>query len=311
MRRSVMAWGIIVASLVAAFITTITVLNSTTYSAHAMVGHYLQALQEGRTDDAARLAGVDPDEVIPVAMAADSAVTSVDIEPGIAHDGVVTVRAEVMVGSQPVAFVTTLRPAGTVAGVFTGWAFVDAPRAVVDITADGLAFARVNGTVTDITVPVLVLAPGAVVVESPSPWFDVPRSGSVFSPQSSGTLSVSAQPTTTFRDAVTDALSGYLDACATQSVMFPRSCPFGAETSYPISTNPAWTIRTYPEPTLDYSDGQWRATGSGVAGLTVTIVDIQTGRKIPVTESVPFTLTATIVNPDSAEPRIVVDYPAE
>ena len=311
MRRSMWAWGIIVVSLLAAFITTITVLNSTAYSAHAAVTRYLQALEEGRTEDAARMAGVDSDEVVPISLEAEAAVTDIRVDSGIAHDGVVTVRAQVSVGSQPTSVVVTLRPAGTIAGVFTQWAFSDPPISTVMVEAAGLGFARANGALVDISVPLAVLAPGGIVLESPSPWFDVPRSHTVLAPLDAAAVTLPATPTSDFHEAVTAAVATYLDSCATQAVMFPRSCPFGADTSYPISTNPAWSIRTYPEYTIALTDGVWRATGVGSARLVVTVVDIETGRKIPVTETIPFAVAAVIEAPDSSEPRIVVEYPAD
>ncbi len=311
MRRSLYAWGIVVSTLLAIAVATVWVLNSATYSAHATVERYLTALAEGRTGDAARIAGVDIDSVTPLPNDPDIRVTEPIVTGGVAHDGVVTVEARATVAGHTVDLTAVMVPAPALGGIFTQWAFAEAPTGTVSIDSRPIDAVLVNGVIAKTTTPLLVLAPGVVSVESASSWFDTTAQSVVVSAGSSSSVSVSMRPSSVFRTTVTDAIVTYLDDCATQSVMFPVQCPFGAQTDNSIHDGPRWTIVDYPALRFsrtagDIADGAWTVRGTGVVELEATLVDNATGALFPVGTRQQLSVVARVTGLNTDSPRVTV-----
>jgi hypothetical protein len=311
MRRSLFAWGIVVTALLCIAAATVWVLNASTYSAHATVERYLTALAEGRTGDAARIAGVDPDSVAPLPSDPDLRITGPFVASGIARDGVVAVEARATVAGQAVELSAVLVPAPALGGIFTQWAFAETPTGTVSIDARPVDAVLVNGAITSTTAPLLVLAPGVVSVDSASSWFDVATQSTVVSAGSSLTVSVPLRPSAVFRDTVTDSIITYLDDCATQTVMFPVQCPFGAATDNSIHDGPRWTIVDYPALRFsrtagDIADGAWSVRGIGVVELEATLVDNATGTLFPAGTRQQFSIVARVTGLNTTSPRVTV-----
>ena len=315
MRRSFIAWGIVVATLLAIAASTVLVLNVSTYSAHATVQRYVTALSEGRTEDAARIAGVDPASVAPVAVESDHRITNIVVMDGVSADGVVTVEVRATVLGQTVTFTPVLVPAPALGGIFTQWTFAEPPVASATVDASPVNSALINGAVTDTTSAVSVLVPGVMSVTSASSWFTAADQVAVVSATSAPHIALNLRPSDVFRDTVGQHVTDYLDDCAAQHVMFPVQCPFGASTDNPIHDGPRWIIVEYPQlqfsrTASDRAAGSWTVRGTGVVDLEATLVDIATGTLFPVDTRQRFAITAAVTGLDTDSPQITVRNPA-
>ncbi|MFM6981169.1 MAG: hypothetical protein ACKOWP_00120 [Microbacteriaceae bacterium] len=315
MRRSLFAWGIVVCALLAIAAATVWVLNASTYSAHATVERYLTALAEGRTSDAARLAGVDPESVAPVPTDPGLRITGPFVAGGVAHDGVVTVEARATLRGADVLFRADMIPAPALGGIFTQWEFAEHPTGSAHIDATPVKRVLLNGSLVDTSNPVAVLAPGIVSVASASSWFDAPEQVVVVEAGSTPQIAVALRPSAIFRSIVDDSLADYLDDCAAQHVMFPIQCPFGASTDNTIHDGPRWVIHEYPEAQYsrtaqDLADGAWTVRGTGIVDLEATLVDNASGTLFPVDSRQQFTIVARITGLDTDNPRVTVINPS-
>lgn len=315
MRRSFIAWGIVVATLLAIAGATVLVLNVSTYSAHATVQRYLLALSEGRTVDAARTAGVNPESVIPVAAESDHRITNIVVLDGVAAGGAVTVEARATVLGETVTFTPVLVPAPALGGIFTQWTFAEAPVASATVDASPVNSAVINGAVADTAGTVSVLVPGVMSVTSASSWFTATEQVTGVSAHATPHIALDLRPSDVFRDTVNQHITEYVDDCARQHVMFPVQCPFGATTDNPIHDGPRWIIVEYPQlqfsrTASDRSAGSWTVRGTGVVDLEATLVDIATGTLFPVDTRQRFAITAAVTGLDTDSPQITVRNPA-
>ena len=102
---------------------------------------------------------------------------------------------------------------------------------------------------------------------------------------------VTLQPTDAFVAQVQKEVDGYLDDCATQTVLLPTGCPFGEQISNRIVTTPAWSIARYPTVALQPGPdpGTWLMPATPAAAhLVVDVRSLFDGSVSTFDEDVPF-----------------------
>jgi hypothetical protein len=78
-----------------------------------------------------------------------------------------------------------------------------------------------------------------------------------------------------------------------------------------IASGPTWTITSYPEITVEESDGDWVVSGAGKVKLVVSLVDFATEKTEDYSESMSFTVSGTIEGLDTDKPRLVLSNTVE
>ncbi len=301
MRGRLLSWTIIFALLAAGFGATVLALNSSIYSAGGFVGSYLQALQRQDLDEVLAIDGVEA----PANARADLLVAGVlggfdgirllsDVEA----EGTHTVRyAYTVDGAEQVSQFAVER-AGTRFALFPMWRFSVSPIATLAVTVDHDARFTANG-VAATSGDYAVLVPARVELGHDTEWLEaLDTTVAVTEVASTVAALVEVAPKEGFAPAATAAIAGYLDACATQTVLQPTGCPFGTTIANRLKGTPAWSLVAYPEAQLNTTDtpGTWetqRATGT--AHITADVVSLFDGTTSRLDEDVDFAGTYLIV----------------
>jgi hypothetical protein len=100
-----------------------------------------------------------------------------------------------------------------------------------------------------------------------------------------------------FIAAVTAEVHRQLDACTTQTVLFPTGCSFGQSIQNRLSGSPVWTIEHYPTIRIAAGSdfGSWVIPSTpGTAHLKVGVTSLLDGSASTFDQDVPFQLRATI-----------------
>ncbi|WP_439591097.1 hypothetical protein [Microbacterium sp.] len=335
--RDLVVLGIIGVLLAGAVWAGVAVIGKEFYSASAFVERYLSLVSEGRAGEALAIPGVAVDSTeldaagLPpyasdallrrAAMAALSDVSIVsEVETGDATRVTVTYRAGTYQGTTAFDVVR----AGQI-GLAPTWRFGTSPLAVMDLVVKGSMTFEVNGFEVDkrqvspdgvdadplAPVAMLVFSPGiysvavdtaisatpGVAVVSDSPFAGIP-------------VEIQAQATEQFVSVVQDRVDEFLVACATQQVLQPTSCPFGYYVQDRIASLPTWSIVQQPAVTLEPEGAGWVIPPTeAVAHIEVDIRSIFDGSIDPVSEDVPFIVTATITIAPDGKATITVGGP--
>lgn len=285
MRRELVTWSVVLGLIIAAFVTTVIVLNSTIYSSSGFVRSYLGALARhdmvsalsiadihlpgehgAASDDGSGATPIDTTGAGSLLLAGShdllrpSALSALDdiaaLEQKSNADGTETVTFTFELDGRSAQSTFTVTRAGTNFGVFADWDFVTPPLAIVRLTVLNSQEFSANGS--DF-VSTSLDAPSAYVVLTPSS-FDITHASTFLKAEP---IVVSAtEPGGTVRarlDVVANRVmiaqvqrevDGYLDECATQVVLLPTGCPFGQPMSNRIVTTPEWSIAEYPPVSL-------------------------------------------------------------
>ena len=284
MPRSPLPWLVVFALLAAGFGATVLALNNDVYSAHGFVRSYLQALERKDADEALAFAGVVVPESEAATLLVDGALGGIgdirllsDVEDGAEH----IVRFAYTLDNDEEITEFRVRHTGTRFGLFSTWAFAESPLARIEVSVAGDSRFTANGVDAAAGSPLLVLAPGAYVVDRDT---DLLTTAAVtVAATSIGDTEVAgifAMPTDTFTAEAEEAVAAFLDECATQQVLKPTGCPFGYTEANRVEGAPRWTVESYPTVALAPADttATWRATGSGgVVGLELTVKSLFDG----------------------------------
>ena len=301
MRRELLTWSIIAAVVVAGFGATVLVLNSTLYSAGGFVRSYLDSLARHDVEGALELAGTvvsgDASTELLVAGAlgdlTDLRLVSDTADAQGTHRVVYAFTADGVEGESTFS----VRPQGTLLGLFPTWRFETSPLGVLQVsplhgtqfTVNGL---EVTAERQDSPSPYLVFAPGSYALAADSLYLAAkPVTVTSSQPGAAVIGSVDLQPTAAFIDQVQKEIVDYLDDCATQTVLQPTGCPFGEEISNRIVGTPAWSMATYPEVRLQPGPqpGSWLMPPSDAAAhLVVDVRSLFDGTMTTFDEDVPF-----------------------
>jgi len=307
-RRAAIGWTIGFAVLVAAFATTIGILNATIYSAHGFVDTYLDALARHDATTARELSGVRaPDGTASDLLTSDAidAPTHVRLVHDVAGaDGVHTVTYSYRLGSHGETTDFAVHQTGTSFGLFSQWSFTTSPLATVAVTVLHDTRFRANGTdVTseakeDAAASYEVFAPGLYSFDHKSTFLvatpvDVP----ITDPGSVTPVQVDVQPNPRFVSEVRSQLDKYFDTCATQKVLLPTSCPFGKSFNNRVVSTPAWSMTKDPPITIVPASerGKWLVpNATGQARLKVKVQSLFDGTVSVFDQDVPFQISYSI-----------------
>ncbi|MDX2376127.1 hypothetical protein M4I32_04860 [Microbacterium sp. LRZ72] len=313
--------------LMAAFAAGGITLYHAFYGPSAFVERYVGLLAEGRAADALEVPGVRvdstelaaaglPETASDALLRRDALSAMGDIEvvdEQVTDDGVavtLSYRSGSYTGTS-----TYLVDRNGWAGVVPAWRFVESPLAVLDVTVNGSMSFEVNGFTLDKrqisplgadadpleSMSMLVFSPGRyrvavdTVISSTrgvDVLADVPLAGVG--------VEVNAEPTEQFVSVVQDEVDDFLDACAEQQVLQPTACPFGYVLRNRIASLPSWSIRDYPVVELVPDGADWAVPSTaGVAHLEVDELSLFDGTVRPLSEDVPFALSADVaLQPD-------------
>lgn len=302
MRREIITWTVVAALVVAAFAGTVLVLNATLYSAGGFVRSYLDSLARHDVDGALELAGTvaagdASDELLVAgAMAELSDIRLISDTPD--DQGVHRVIYSFTSDGKEGQSTFSVRPQGTLLGLFPTWAFASSPLGVLqvlpqhgkDFTVNGV---RVQAAEADRPSPYLVFAPGTYELGGKSLYLEAaPRKVTASQPGAAVIAAVDLQPTTALVAKVQEELNTYLDDCATQQVLLPTGCPFGEEIANRIVSTPAWSMVSYPSVTLQPGPepGSWLMPPTEAAAhLVVDVRSLFDGTVSTFDEDIAFT----------------------
>jgi len=347
MRRELVTWSIVLGLIIAAFATTIIVLNSTVYSSGGFVRSYLGALARHDMATALEIADIHlPDEhgaasddgsgaqpidttgagsmllagshdlLRPSALSALKDITLLERE--INSDGTETVTFDFELDGRSAQSTFTVKRAGTTFGVFADWEFVTSPLTLLRLTVLNAQEFTANGT-TFVTPS--QDAPSSYVVLTPSS-FDISHKSTflkaepvVVSATSPGTT-VRARLDVVANEAmiaqVQRTVNDLLDECATQVVLLPTGCPFGQPMSNRIATTPEWSISEYPPVTLapGAEPASWLMPATDAAAhLRVDVRSIFDGSVSTFDEDVSFTASYLVTFMSDDQLLITAQYP--
>ncbi|WES63502.1 hypothetical protein P0L94_13650 [Microbacter sp. GSS18] len=317
--------------LAGALWATVSVLYNQLYSPSAFAGRYVGLLAEGRAAEALAVPGVAVDSVeleaagLPMTasdallrQAALAPITDIEVvsESTDPDSGITTVAVSYRAAGYPGTTSFAVEQDGWV-GPAPTWRFARSPLAVMQLAVGGSMSFDVNGFTIDkrqvsvdgmdadptAPLPMLVFSPGiysvsvdtsissspGVAVLSDSPFREIP-------------VSIQARATEQFISVVQERVTEFLDACATQEVLQPTSCPFGYVLQDRVVSAPAWSITAHPAVDVVPSGAVWSIPAAqATATLEVDVKSLFDGTIYHLSETVPFTVTGTItVLPDGS-----------
>ena len=320
LHRAILVWGIVAVLLIVAFFSAIAAINREFYSASGFVTGYLSALARGDAPSALRYAGVTVPEEGSRALlrsAALAEISDIEVVGDVAFgDGtrLVTVGYKVAAAdSAPRALESTFHVESQPSAfwLFENWRFADTPVGTLDVRVQNDPAFRANGMEVDIpptalagdTNAYLVFTPGLYRLDHDSVYLTATPVDAIvdqIGEHAQASVEVTAKPA--FVERVQQELDDYLDACAEQTVLFPRDCPFGQLITNRISTEPAWSIAAYPPVEVNGTGTGWLVPRSrGAAHLTVDVRSIFDGSVETFDEDIPFTVSYSITfTPDGS-----------
>ncbi|WP_378144163.1 hypothetical protein ACFJGV_11925 [Cnuibacter sp. UC19_7] len=322
-RRTLLIWGGIGALLLVAFSASVGAMARETYSPEAFVREYLDALARHDVDAALGMPGVvltssdEPGTGAASLLQADALGSLSDVslvsDVEIAPDRYRLVFSYSLVGSD--RHVTDGRSefdvvrSGSSALVFPTWSFAKSPIASATVTVAHASTFTAGAAEIDTGDPSAfhasgsyeVLVPGMYVLSHSGDFLGAKSIGmAATAPLSSISAIVDVQPKLALVNAVQDSVNTFLDACATQTVLYPPGCPFGLAVDNRIIGSPQWSIEQYPTISIIAGQSSWVVpSNSGSAHVTVGERSLYDGSESTIDESVPFTVTFTLtVEPD-------------
>ncbi len=308
MRRVLISWLIGFALLIAAFITTLAMLNGTVYSAHGFVSSYFAALNRHDATTARELPGVRAPSGVATNLLVDGTLgTIADIQ--LVHDtagadGVHSVEFSYRLGTRSETSTFSVVQTSPFLGMFSRWAFARSPLAIVSVATPHDPRFRVNGTDQVSTVshaesqPFVVFAPGLYVFDAKSTYLTAtPVSVPVTEPASVTPVRVEAEANKLFVAEVRKELAQYYVTCARQTVLLPTSCPFGKTFANRVVSTPAWSMVSDPPVTIEPLEGtgNWLVPqATGEAHLVVKVQSLYDGTISTFDSDVPFSVSYQI-----------------
>ncbi|MBH0130423.1 hypothetical protein [Salinibacterium sp. NK8237] len=315
MRRELVTWSIVLGLIIAAFITTVLIVNATLFSSSGYVRSYLAALARHDMASALQIADIELAEDLGASSDDGSGATPIDttgagsillagshdlLRPSALStiDDVDLVSREVNAdGSETVTFVFeldgdttettfTVQRDGSRFGVFADWKFVTAPLTIVRITVANTQEFSANGSefvtpAQDVPAPYVVLTPSSFEISHSSTFLTAdPITVAATEPGGTVRARLEVVANQAMVAQVQREVDAALDECATQVVLLPTGCPFGQPMANRIVTTPEWSMASYPEVSLvpGSEAGSWLMPATdGAAHLTVDVRSIFDG----------------------------------
>ncbi|WP_104199488.1 hypothetical protein [Cryobacterium sp. Y29] len=336
--RAVLVIVVVAGLLAAGLAGTINALNRTVYSAGGFVGQYLDALARGDTVGALALGGVMPsttdlaawgltDEVVKslpetlLRASVLSGLDNIDLASATAtpatDDGTAqTVVFDFDLNGIASRMAFTVERAGSFAGAFNAWTFSTSPLAVLQVSVMHERSFTVNGLTLDTrahsaadapatfstSAAYLAFAPNRYTFEHESAMLTAQKNTVRVTKDGPTAVEVNALPNQAMVDQVQSELNKFLDACATQTVLQPTSCPWGIQIDDRIESTPAWSITAYPTVALTAGELAFEMVATpGQAHIVVKVQSLFDGDISTRDEDVPFTMgLSAVVQPSGA-----------
>jgi hypothetical protein len=320
-RREIITWSVVLAVMVAAFASTVLVLNASLYSASGFVRGYLDALVRHDADGALELAGTmvsgdaSDELLIPAAMGELGDIELVSDTEG--ADGAHRVVFSYSAGGVTGETAFDVRRSGTLLGFFSTWRFDASPLGVMhlsvlhdeDFTANGV---DLRAPQRDQPSPYLVFTPGSYEIEHDSKFLHAePITVTATEPSAAIPAALDVQANSAFVKQVQKEVDAYLDDCATQEVLLPTGCPFGQSIGNRIVNTPAWSMSVYPQVTLEpgTEPGAWfMPPTDATAHLVVDVRSLFDGSVSTFDEDVPFRASYLVTFLDDDQLLITAQY---
>ncbi|MEO7348672.1 MAG: hypothetical protein ABIW32_02250 [Terrimesophilobacter sp.] len=301
-RHVVVLWVALLGILVGAFALTTLALNSTVYSAGGFVTSYLQSLQRGSIDEALATPGVLTLRSLSTELLTSDSlgeltgftITS-DVDEG---GGIHLVSYEATLGGASGSGSFQVLQGHNRFGLFSTWAFLQSPVSELRVTplhdksfaVNGIQLVSPEGA--NVATSYQVLTPGFFTVTHTSPFLTAtPVSTAVTTPGEAVPLVLDIRASQKLVEDVQDQVHIFLDACATQEVLFPTGCPFGQSIYNQVVSAPQWSMVTYPTVTIEPGNdpGTWVVPETqATAHLTVKVRSLFDGSLSTFDEDVPF-----------------------
>lgn len=310
-------WWVALGLIVAAFTGGVIALNLTLYSAAGFVGTYLAALESKNPDAALATPGVATIPGVSERLLQRDALGDLaDVElVEVIDDGRdKVVRFSFTLDGIPSESHFRVTHDGLRLGLFNSWTFTESPVSVLEVTPVNDARFTANGiplssNSSHSPTTLQVLTPGVVTVTHSSTYLTADaETVRIVEPETLVSTGVMIRASDRFVAEVQSEVDGYLEQCATQTVLFPTGCPFGYSVSNRVEGAPTWSITEFPVVTIDPSDtaGEWLVrNASGTARITAQVRSLFDGSVTTLDESVDFTFdwVITIQSDDS----VVID----
>lgn len=313
MRRKLIAWSVVLASMACLFAVAVVVLNATLFTASGFARVYLDSLARHDARGALELPGVEAPEGARTELLDDHALSGWReahvVGESAGEGGIRLVEVEVVFDdeAEPASTTLAIAPAPPVLGVFAGWRFASSPVGI--IAAEPLHAERfaVNDVELSADAPVALaaLTPGRYTLSHESALFTAePVHVALTEPGAVVPATVDIQASQRFVDEVQQELHAHLDECTTQRVLLPAGCPFGHQISNRVESEPQWSITRYPTVSIVPGEqrGTWRMPPTDAAAhLTVDVRSLFDGTRSTFDEDVPFTVAYDIrLQPDGS-----------
>ncbi len=309
--KVVAAWLLGLVLVVAGFIGTVTVLNSTLYSPGYQVEEYFEALRSGNGERALGLLNAS----VPEGSAAvlddaalqrgASAVQDVEVqEPAAAGEDRVDVPVSYRIGETDYTTSFPLERTGSEWLFFSTWEFVPSALPTVEISVGDMAESTVNGlriATPEGRTALPTFYPVELVAHYTSEYFAAPSRALPVTSSNPGdnALPLEPAPTPALVEAVDGEIRRFLDDCAARAVFQPANCPFNFQTDQRVAGDIRWSIQRYPEIRIEPDGGGWAlAPLAGSAQLDTQLQDLFTGaiEDISATRDFEFTARLTVTN---------------
>ena len=298
-RPRLLIWLAAIVLSLAGALATFALLNATLYTAGSFVGRYLQAVASDDIATVMQTPGVRSKALPEVSQALlrpgvlDGGPRQVRIVADEANpDGTHTVTAEYRLGAESYSSRYELEPLPPMFGVINRWQFVESPLQVLTVSvANGSHFtagsltldtrARQSGEALEAfshSADYLAVAPAQLELFYDSELLvaepvivDVTSAGD-------NSAGLEVLPTPELVDRVQTELDEFLAACATQRVLQPSGCPFGAQINDRVTSEPVWSLVSNPVVTLAPGAVSFEMPPTpGVAHLTVEVQGLRDG----------------------------------
>ena len=301
MRRELVPLLVVSAVIIAVFGGAVFVLNATLYSASGFVRGYLDSLVRHDVDGALDLAGtLAVGDASAELLTSDALGTLTDlrlVSDETDAQGIHRVVYAFTAGDKSGESTFSVRPQGSLLGLFSTWSFDSSPLGVLQVLPQHGTTFSVNGVPVTAAeagrpTPYLVFAPMSYELTEKSLYLEAtPVTVTASQPGSAIIATVNLKPTAALVDQVQTEINAYLDSCATQEVLLPTGCPFGEEISNRIVSTPQWTIAQYPRVTLapGPEPASWLVPRTNAAAhLVVDVRSLFDGSISTFDEDVPF-----------------------
>ncbi|MEQ1735534.1 MAG: hypothetical protein ABL886_03820 [Rhodoglobus sp.] len=319
MRRESVTWLVLAAMLIGGFFGTVMLLNATLYSASGFVRGYLDALVRHDAEGALELAGPNVGGDASTALLSRDAMGELSdirlVSATVTDSGEHTVMYSYRAGGVIGESTFSVRPTGTLLGLFDTWAFATSPLGVIELTVQHDDQFTANGVdlitpAQNSVVPYLVFTPGLYEFEHESHFLSAePVRVAAVAPGEAVSARLNIQANAVFAVRVSEEVDSFLDACVDQHVLLPTGCPFGQTINNRVITTPVWSMIDYPEVVIvpGREPSEWRMSeASATAHLLVDVRSLFDGTVTTFDEDVQFGVHATVTFLPADELLIVV-----